>query len=140
MPKGEQSRAAAPNLLKRRARTRKENKCQLCETKVKIEDQYTVTNDLESNTVSKRKNAKSHEGASHYCGECADKRIAQKQAWLDSREGNGSSPAKKAAKPAKAKKAAKAGAKKAGKKAAGKKAAKKPAKVAATSGEEEEPF
>jgi hypothetical protein len=77
-----------PNDLSRREKTRKEGKCQLCRKKVPLKEQFTVTNDLENNEVKKKKNAdrRGAETASHYCGECADKRISQKQAWLNSRD------------------------------------------------------
>lgn len=72
---------------RRRERTRKEGKCQLCETKVDLKSQFTVTNDLENGTVNKKKNAarKGAETASHYCKDCADKRVEQKQAWVKAR-------------------------------------------------------
>jgi hypothetical protein len=68
-------------------RTRKEGKCQLCEKSVSLAKQYTVHNDLKQGTVRARKNAarKGVEAASHYCEECKDKRLKQKQAWLDAR-------------------------------------------------------
>lgn len=109
-----------PNLMSRRARTRKEGKCQLCETKADLKEQFTVTNDLENGVVVKKKNAarKGAETASHYCGECANKRVKQKEAWMQSAKGDGSKKAttKKAAK-GKAKGAKKAGKAKAAKKA-----------------------
>jgi hypothetical protein len=72
---------------KRRERTRKDGKCQLCEKSVPLKEQYTVANDLKAGTASKRTDAsrKGAEAASHYCGECADKRVKQKQAWLNAR-------------------------------------------------------
>lgn len=75
------------SIKERRARTRKAGKCQMCESKVPLKDQYTVTNDLEQGRPIKRKNAarKGAEAASHYCGECADRRVKQKQAWLNAR-------------------------------------------------------
>jgi hypothetical protein len=122
--KAANDRKARPNSLSRRDRTRKEGKCQLCETKATLKDQYVVTNDLEAGTVKASKDASkpSREKMSHYCGDCKDKRIAQKQAWLDSRDG--------AAKPkGKTKKAAKGKAKpKKAAKPKGKKAVKKPGK------------
>lgn len=93
-----------PNDLSRREQTRKKSQCQLCRTKVPLKDQYTVENDLDANKVVKKKNAerKGAETMSHYCSDCAEKRVTQKQAWLDQR--NGSAP-KKASKPKAAKKA-----------------------------------
>jgi hypothetical protein len=136
--KAENDRRARPNSLSRRERTRKEGKCQLCEAKVPLSEQYTVTNDLEAGTVSKKKNAarKGAETASHYCGpsqnDCAGKRVKQKSDWLASRESGGtkktkgkSKKGKAAAKKATAKKAVKKTAKKGGKKKAVKKGTKK---------------
>lgn len=137
----------APNQMSHREATRKQKRCQLCGTKVPLTDQYTVQNDLENLTVTKRKNAarKGAETMSHYCSDCADKRVTQKQAWIDSVYSGGNGKAK--SKPA-ARKAAKAVAKpKAKPKAAKPKATAKPkaksvrkpkAKAVATS--EKEPF
>jgi hypothetical protein len=77
----------AKGITERRERTRKEGKCQMCEESVPLTKQYTVTNDLEAGTVKAQKNAarKGAETASHYCEECKDKRIKQKQAWLKAR-------------------------------------------------------
>jgi hypothetical protein len=71
----------------RRERTRKEGKCQLCERKTPLKEQYTVTNDLKAGIASKRKDGtrKAAEEASHYCEECVEKRVKQKQAWLNAR-------------------------------------------------------
>lgn len=97
-----------PNLLSRREDTRKKGQCQLCRAKVDLKDQYTVENDLKAQTVTKKKNAarKGAEKMSHYCGDCATKRVDQKKAWMKSIHGltaeNGDSDA--ASKP-KAKKA-----------------------------------
>lgn len=112
-----------PNDKKRRESTRKRNECQLCHTKIGIKSQYTVTNDLDAGKAIKGRKGTIPEGSSHYCGDCADKRVKQKQTWLDARE-NGSTPKPKA----KATKAAKAT-----KKAPAKKAAKKPAAKAKAS-------
>lgn len=119
-----------PNDLSRREQTRKKSQCQLCRTKVPLKDQFTVTNDLEEGTVKKKKNCERRgaETASHYCGECADKRITQKQAWLDSRDATPKK--KKAAKKGKAKAAKKAKAK--GKKGGKKGGVKKVKKVKKT--------
>lgn len=118
--KAANDRKKHPNSLTRRQRTRNEGKCQLCETKTSLKDQYVVTNDLEAGTVKASKDASkpSRENMSHYCGDCKDKRINQKQAWLDSRDG--STKAKPKSKKGKAKKAAA--------KPKGKKAVKKPGK------------
>lgn len=77
----------AEGIKERRERTRKEGKCQLCEKSVPLDKQYTVQNDLAKGTVKARQNAtrKGAETTSHYCGDCKDKRITQKQAWLASR-------------------------------------------------------
>lgn len=74
-------------LSERRDRTRKERKCQMCESSVPLNKQYTVENDLEAGTVKVRKNAarKGAESASHYCETCKSKRVKQKQAWLTAR-------------------------------------------------------
>jgi hypothetical protein len=74
-------------LKDRRDRTRREGKCQMCESAVPLEKQYTVDNDLTTATVKVRKNAalKGSETKSHYCGACKDKRVKQKQAWLNAR-------------------------------------------------------
>lgn len=102
---------AVPNSLSHREKTRKENKCQLCGTKVQLKEQFTVVNDLESGTVKKQKNAarKGAEKMSHYCSDCAVKRVKQKETWLKTRDesSNGSKPkstAKKTAKKSGAKK------------------------------------
>lgn len=75
------------SIKERRARTRKAGKCQMCEASVSLKDQYTVTNDLDKGAVVLRRDAarKGAEAASHYCGECAERRVKQKQAWLSSR-------------------------------------------------------
>jgi hypothetical protein len=77
----------ANGINERRERTRREGKCQLCEKSAPLEKQYTVHNDLKKGTITARKNAtrKGAEAASHYCEECKDKRLKQKQAWLDAR-------------------------------------------------------
>lgn len=71
----------------RRERTRQEGKCQMCEEFVPLGKQFTVTNDLEAGTVKVRKNVarKGAAAASHYCEGCKDRRVKQKQAWLDAR-------------------------------------------------------
>lgn len=128
--KAASERRAKPNLMSRRERTRKEGKCQLCEASVPIKNQYTVVNDLEAGEPVARKNAgaKGQEKASHYCGECKDKRIAQKQAWINSRDGSTKPKAsKKTAKKTATKKAVKKATKPKGKKAV-KKTAKKGSK------------
>jgi hypothetical protein len=127
--KAENDRRARPNSLSRRQRTRQENKCQLCEAKTPLKEQFTVTNDLEAGTVVKKKNAarKGAETASHYCGDCANKRVEQKGAWLSQRDGSTASSGSKSKGKGKAKKGStkKAAAKP---KAKGKKAVKKPGK------------
>jgi hypothetical protein len=84
-PKGES--VMAESIKARRELTRKEGKCQMCEESVPLEKQFTVTNDLEAGTVKVRKNAARNgaEVASHYCEGCKDRRVRQKQAWLDAR-------------------------------------------------------
>jgi hypothetical protein len=79
--------AKRQRLNERRERTRREGKCQMCEESVPLEKQYTVTNDLKSGKAGKRKNAsrKGAETQSHYCDTCAEKRVRQKQAWLNAR-------------------------------------------------------
>lgn len=136
--KAANERREQPNLMSRRARTRKEGKCQLCEKKVPIKEQFTVTNDLDAGEAVKRKNAgaKGKETASHYCGDCATKRVKQKEAWIAIREGGGSS------KPKKGKgKAAKKGKGKAKPKKAAKPKVKKVKKVGKRAGKKsDEPF
>jgi hypothetical protein len=75
------------SISKRRERTRKEGKCQMCKATVSLKEQYTVVNDLDAGKPVKRKNAvrKGAEHWSHYCGDCADKRVGQKQAWINAR-------------------------------------------------------
>lgn len=72
---------------KRRERTRKQGRCQLCETTVPLKEQYTVVNDLDAGKAVKQKNAarKGAEKLSHYCEGCADRRVGQKQAWINAR-------------------------------------------------------
>jgi len=80
------------NSLERRMGTRKENRCQLCLTKADLDEQFTVVNDLEAGTVKKSKNASAekNEHLSHYCGDCADKRVKRKEYWMESvREASG---------------------------------------------------
>jgi hypothetical protein len=80
------------NSLERRMGTRKENRCQLCLTKAPLDEQFTVVNDLEAGTVKKSKNASAdkNEHLSHYCGDCADKRVTRKEYWMESvREASG---------------------------------------------------
>lgn len=117
-----------PNSLEHRAATRKANSCQLCGTKTPLKDQFTVVNDLEAGTVKKQKNAarRGAEKMSHYCGDCAGKRVKQKEAWLKTREesANGSAPAK----PKKSSGAKKSGAKKSSGKKTPAKASKSSAK------------
>lgn len=120
-----------PNDLKRRERTRKGAKCQWCEDKVPLKQQFVVYNDLDAGKVIKTKDASrpSAEGKSHYCGECAEKRVRLQEAYLARRENGGGSKPKKAKAKAKAKPKSKAKAK-AKPKAKAKKAV-KPKKAAA---------
>lgn len=137
--KAANDRRARPNSLSRRERTRNEGKCQLCETKTPIKNQFTVVNDLEAGTATKRKNAgaKGNENSSHYCGDCAAKRVEQKEAWMRSRNGE-TKPKGKASKKGKGK-AGKKAAKKPVKKPL-KKPAKKPKGKAKKGGSKKEPF
>lgn len=106
---------AVPNSLSHREKTRKENRCQLCGTKTPLKDQFTVVNDLEEGKVKKQKNAarKGAEKLSHYCGDCASKRVKQKETWLKTREEstNGTAP-KASSKPKKSSGSKKGGTKK----------------------------
>jgi hypothetical protein len=105
-----------PNSNKRSTDTRKKEQCQWCKTKSPLADQFTVVNDLEANDgagkVVKQKVGKRKlpEKQSHWCGECAEKRVKMSQRWLDRRAGKAPAPAKakKAKAPAKAKPAKKA--------------------------------
>lgn len=66
----------------RRAKAAKEGKCQWCQTKVPLEEQFVVYNDFEQKKTIKSKNAAKpgREKLSHYCGDCATKRQKIKQA------------------------------------------------------------
>lgn len=77
---------AAPT-TKMKDRTRKAGQCQLCKAKVALTEQYTVVNDLDAGKAIKKKNAArpGAESLSHYCADCADKRVKQKTAWLKTR-------------------------------------------------------
>ena len=155
-----------PNLMSRREQTRKKEQCQLCRKPTPLKDQFTVENDLENLTVKKRKNAAAKASAkkSHYCSDCAEKRVTQKAAWMratygeangvKAEKGTGRKAQKTAAKSKAQNKAKKSAAKKngSGKASTAKKAAKsaskpkgpkarKAAKAAATtSSTEEDPF
>lgn len=118
-----------PNSKSRVERTRKAEKCQWCGTKVPLKEQYTVR--IEDDKVIKRKDCtrKAAEGKSHWCGDCAAKRVKMSERYLTKRqERNGSAATKKkAAKPSGAKKST--AAKKTGSgSASGKKAATGPKK------------
>lgn len=66
----------------RRAKAAKEGRCQWCQTKVPLEEQFVVYNDFEQKKTIKSKNAAKpgREKLSHYCGDCATKRQKIKQA------------------------------------------------------------
>lgn len=66
----------------RRAKAAKEGKCQWCQTKVPLEEQFVVFNDFEKEKTIKSKNAAKpgREKLSHYCDDCATKRQKIKQA------------------------------------------------------------
>jgi hypothetical protein len=61
-----------------REQTRTEGACQRCGTKAA---QHHVVKDMDKLVAAKRKGMK--EGLSHYCAGCADKRVTEKQRWLD---------------------------------------------------------
>lgn len=104
-----------PNDNTRSATTQKKEQCQWCKAKSPLSDQYTVVNDLDANNgageVIKKKVGKRKLPAkqSHWCPDCAEKRVKMSQRWLDRRAGIEAKPkkaaakkvAKKAAKPAK---------------------------------------
>lgn len=123
-----------PNDLSRRERTRKAGKCQWCEAKVPLTEQKAVFNDLEDGKVVVRKaTAPGMEAKGHWCPECAEKRKAMSQRWLENRDNGGKPKAKPKAKPktkAKVKTKATHKAKKA--KPAAKRTAKPKAKAKAT--------
>jgi len=85
-----------PNDSVRRERTRKADSCQLCGTKVALKEQYTVENDLKATPpkVIRKKNAArgGAEKMSHYCADCADKRVRQKAAWVKTTYGEVDAP------------------------------------------------
>jgi hypothetical protein len=117
------------NSLERKLGTRKENRCQLCLTKVPLDEQYTVVNNLEKGSVTKKQNADSeaNEHLSHYCGDCADKRVKRKEYWMESvRDGSGPDQRGQASTGRKRKKAPKKAKGKATRKRSAKKAADKP--------------
>jgi hypothetical protein len=66
----------------RRAKAAKEGKCQWCQKKVPLEEQFVVYNDFDQKKTIKSKNAAKpgREKLSHYCGDCATKRQKIKQA------------------------------------------------------------
>ena len=101
-------------------RTAKAGKCQWCESKVELKDQYTVHNDLDANSgkgavVKKKIGARAAAviaaSTSHWCADCAEKRQKMAQRWLDRRAGIDAPPRTAAKKNGSAKKAAKAPAK-----------------------------
>lgn len=75
----------SPGSKAKREQTRKQGRCQMCLTKVPIEEQYTVTNNLKTEKVTTRKDAKDKPDASHYCGDCAPKRVKMKERWFAAR-------------------------------------------------------
>lgn len=78
------------NSRERRDGTRDAGLCQLCLEPHAIKDQYTVVNDLEAGVAKKAKNADKHPDLSHYCADCADKRKARKEYWMEKvREASG---------------------------------------------------
>lgn len=94
--------ATATNSKSVRVRTAKAGKCQWCETKTPLENQERVYNDLEKGVVVRERIGKRaaptviEEGLSHWCGDCADKRVAMATRWLDSRGSTAKPKAKKA--------------------------------------------
>jgi len=72
----------APVSKEKRDLTRKQGRCQKCLAKVPIAEQYTVTNDLKKEKVFKHRNAEVMPNKSHYCGDCADKRMKMKERWM----------------------------------------------------------
>jgi hypothetical protein len=113
--------SAGNNDGSRKAKTRKEEKCQWCHTKVPLEEQFVVYNDIENQKVIKAKDATKakHEKYSHYCSDCADKRKATKEKF-DESVNRGAGGKKKVAKKGKAKPAVKKAAEKPEPKKAGK--------------------
>lgn len=75
------------NDRQKRERTRREGKCQICETEVPLEEQFTLENDLDNDIVIRTENAArpGAEGMSHYCADCVDARERGKLAWLRER-------------------------------------------------------
>lgn len=117
-----------PNDKVRVKRTAKADKCQWCETKVELKDQFTVHNDLDADggkgrvikkKVGSRADAVLEANTSHWCSDCAEKRVKMSQRWLDRRAGVEANPRKSAAaKPAKKTAGRKRGAARAAKKSA----------------------
>lgn len=95
--------SAGNNDGSRRQKTRDQERCQWCHTKVPLTDQFVVYNDIPNQKVIKAKNATkpAHAKKSHYCGDCADKRKATKEKF-DEAVNRGKGAAKKAAKKGKA--------------------------------------
>jgi hypothetical protein len=78
----ERLKKMAPSSREKREATRRQGQCQMCLAKVPLKEQYTVTNNLDKGTVLKRKDAAKQEDKSHYCGDCADKRVKMKERWI----------------------------------------------------------
>lgn len=126
----------------RRQKTRDQERCQWCHTKVPLTEQFVVYNDIPNQKVIKAKDATKpkHAKKSHYCGDCADKRKATKEKF-DEAVNRGKGAAKKTAKKVK-KATAKKSAAKAAKKASTKKrrVVRRKAKAGAGEGGASEPF
>lgn len=118
-PAGAGLGSAGNNDGSRRQKTRDQERCQWCHTKVPLTDQFVVYNDIPNQKVIKAKDATKpkHAKKSHYCGDCADKRKATKEKF-DEAVNRGKGAVKKAASKAKAKAKAKPAKKAAAKKAA----------------------
>lgn len=96
-------RRKRPNYGKRKGETKKVDECQLCDTPTPLKDQYTVVNEKDEDgtftgkaikTKIGRGAAKHPDNLSHYCGDCADKRVKQKEAWVARRLADGESKPK----------------------------------------------
>jgi hypothetical protein len=95
--------SAGNNDGSRRQKTRDQERCQWCHTKVPLTDQFVVYNDIPNQKVIKAKDATKpkHVKKSHYCSDCADKRKATKEKF-DEAVNRGKGAVKKAAKKGKA--------------------------------------
>lgn len=93
-----------PNDKERREKTRSKGQCQRCGTKLGLPSQYRVS--IRNGAVHKEKGAKPDK--SHYCSDCADKRVKEKERYLAGGGGNGTAkrgrPKKSTAKKSTAKK------------------------------------